>query len=542
MEGTTIEVCGVPDILPPDRTVDKLTIHFLRPKHGGGEVLKVIYPTSTKGQAFVVFELSEVAAQVARLEQTLDMGLAEQFPLKVEIIDRSEVDLPVEATLDLSMFPDQSEVLRLLQKHNFEVSQAGSSPGIVLLQGTFLSLRAVRTLLQKQLQEPLQHHARHHANGDRPLSLLDGNASGALPKYSSRTLPYANGSHGNASERSTTNSSQDYLSARSSSVSRSPAGLDSSSAGSEQSLSSYYHSRDGRSSRKPGYLLQDSGAPQSLPIYPSETLTTKPPLQRVTSSIRETTLPVEADAFCYTWSFAKDNVDTILKRYGIEYGTEGNSGVTTLILKGRECERAKQELGVLFQKVSSSLCTQEIHLSELSHVRKSQIGKEIQKCKDIFKVMIRQTDNSIVIIGTSSDSYAMKQRVLGEPEALPAPGRTGRNTERGSTARRSASLPKHQKLRSDQDSRTRMDSAGPQTYSPLPYQDSKPHERAVMAGSRSRTSSESRDRAVAHRSVPNTQLEPTSPSRGHQKPPSMKETLVSLINPTAIKNKLTKKK
>lgn len=59
MEGRTIEVCGVPDILPSDRTVDKLTIHFLRPRNGGGEVLRVIYPTSTKGQAFVVFELSE---------------------------------------------------------------------------------------------------------------------------------------------------------------------------------------------------------------------------------------------------------------------------------------------------------------------------------------------------------------------------------------------------------------------------------------------------------------------------------------------------
>lgn len=59
MEGITIEVCGVPDLLPVDRTVDKLTIHFLRPRNGGGEVVKVIYPTSTKGQAFVVFEQKE---------------------------------------------------------------------------------------------------------------------------------------------------------------------------------------------------------------------------------------------------------------------------------------------------------------------------------------------------------------------------------------------------------------------------------------------------------------------------------------------------
>ena len=59
MEGRTIKVCGVPDILPADRIVDKVTIHFLRPRQGGGEVLRVIYPSSTKGQAFVVFEHNE---------------------------------------------------------------------------------------------------------------------------------------------------------------------------------------------------------------------------------------------------------------------------------------------------------------------------------------------------------------------------------------------------------------------------------------------------------------------------------------------------
>ncbi|KAG5264688.1 hypothetical protein AALO_G00256920 [Alosa alosa] len=542
MEGTTIEVCGVPDSLPPDRIVDKLTIHFLRPRHGGGEVLKVIYPTSTKGQAFVVFELGEVAAQVAHLKQTLDMGLSEQFPLKVKIIDRSEVDLPVQAMLDLSMFPDQSEVHHLLKKHNFKVTQASSSPGkTVLLEGTFLSLRAVRAQLQKQLQEPLRHHTGHHANGDRPLSPLDGIVSGALPEHSSRTLPHLNGSHGYMSERPF-NSSQDHLSPSSLSVSRSPTGLDSSSSNSEQSLSSYYLSRDGRSSRNPSYFLQDSGAPQSLPIFPSDNLTTKPPLQRETSSTRETTLVVDTDVFCYTWSFRKDYADTILKKYAIECRTDGNSEVKNLTLKGRECERAKQELGGLFESVSLSLCTQEIPLSGLSHPMRSQIAKQIQKYKDIFKVIVRQTEKSIVIIGSSSESYEMKQRVLGEPVGLPASGRTGRDTERGPRTRRSSSLPKQQKLRYDQDSRTRLDSAGPQTYSPSHYQDSKHHEEAAMARSRSRTSSESRERTVAQRPVPNAQQEPMSPSRGRQLPLMKKPLHFLERNAASLKSKFTKQK
>lgn len=54
-----VEVLGVPDILPDDVTIDKLLIHFLRKKNGGGEVLKVLYPCYQPGQAFVTFELPE---------------------------------------------------------------------------------------------------------------------------------------------------------------------------------------------------------------------------------------------------------------------------------------------------------------------------------------------------------------------------------------------------------------------------------------------------------------------------------------------------
>ncbi len=51
-----IEVNGLPDDYPNNEMIDKLTMHFLRPSNNGGEVLIVIYPTSNKGQAYVVFE------------------------------------------------------------------------------------------------------------------------------------------------------------------------------------------------------------------------------------------------------------------------------------------------------------------------------------------------------------------------------------------------------------------------------------------------------------------------------------------------------
>lgn len=59
MDGRTVEVRGVPDLLPDERTVDKLLIYFLRKKHGGGEVQKVVYPCYQAGQAFVTFEERE---------------------------------------------------------------------------------------------------------------------------------------------------------------------------------------------------------------------------------------------------------------------------------------------------------------------------------------------------------------------------------------------------------------------------------------------------------------------------------------------------
>ncbi|KAL0165610.1 hypothetical protein M9458_037454, partial [Cirrhinus mrigala] len=59
VKGMVIEVNGLLDIYPTDKMIDKLTMHFLKPSNYGGEVLIVIYPTSKKGQAYVVFESEE---------------------------------------------------------------------------------------------------------------------------------------------------------------------------------------------------------------------------------------------------------------------------------------------------------------------------------------------------------------------------------------------------------------------------------------------------------------------------------------------------
>lgn len=439
------------------------------------------------------------------------------------------MDLDVQATLDLHMFPDKNEVLQLLKAHNFKVTKQGSDPDMVLLEGTFLNLRAVRPQLQKHLQEN-GHHTEHRANRNRPVSASDGIATGAFPKDSHSPLSLMNGSHhGHVVDGLNTNSSEAYLSERSLAVSRGPTSFDRSSASSRQLVSSYCHSVDFRSSGNPSYLWQDLGAPQSLPTFPSNTLTTKPPLPLGTSSTRKITLPVDADVFRYTCSFRKDRIDTIIKTHGVECIPEGNSEIKCLTLRGKDCEKAREKLENLFQEMMLSLRTHEIPLSGFNHAKTAQMASQIQKLKDVYKVLVRQTETSIVIIGSPADSYAMKQQLLGEPIGLAASGRTGRSTDRGPRSHRSLSVPKSQKLRSDQDSRTNRTELDPSTrshtYSPANYKDDYQHGGTSVVATRRRTNSESRERTEAQRPVPKAQPEPMTPSSGHQMPSTKKYTL-----------------
>lgn len=59
MDPMVIEVNDIPDLLPPEQTVDQLKIHFLRRSNHGGDVLLVIYPTSAVGRAYVIFESND---------------------------------------------------------------------------------------------------------------------------------------------------------------------------------------------------------------------------------------------------------------------------------------------------------------------------------------------------------------------------------------------------------------------------------------------------------------------------------------------------
>uniref|UniRef100_A0A669PVQ1 NID domain-containing protein n=1 Tax=Phasianus colchicus TaxID=9054 RepID=A0A669PVQ1_PHACC len=56
MAGCTVQVWGIPSDLPPDRVADKLTIHFLRSRNGGGEISDVQVLPGSPAYALITFE------------------------------------------------------------------------------------------------------------------------------------------------------------------------------------------------------------------------------------------------------------------------------------------------------------------------------------------------------------------------------------------------------------------------------------------------------------------------------------------------------
>ncbi|NWJ12105.1 IN35 protein, partial [Crypturellus undulatus] len=87
MAGRTVRVGGLPTELPPERVADKLTIHFLRTRHGGGEIAEVRVLPGAPARALVTFEEPAVARRVLAAPQHVLCVGGQRYPLEVTAHD-----------------------------------------------------------------------------------------------------------------------------------------------------------------------------------------------------------------------------------------------------------------------------------------------------------------------------------------------------------------------------------------------------------------------------------------------------------------------
>ncbi|XP_057210801.1 uncharacterized protein si:dkey-154b15.1 isoform X3 [Triplophysa rosa] len=378
--GMVIEVNGIPDY-PSSKSssmIDKLTMHFLRRSNNGQDVLTVIYPTSIKGQAYVVFESSEVPGV---LQHTHVLEVDGQFYLlEVKRGYLRQLDMQAEAWLDVSMFSRQKEISDLLHGYGFRVSETTS--GQLHLQGSFLTLKVLRPkLMELQAQES---HIRRRTSSPYTNSYSNGSAS----NYGLSDLEYLNDS---TPRRRPINGRSVHAGARSPSTGT--------TSGSPEFYKNLPLSRTD-SPAEGSYSTQDSFS----------FLKTKNP-----SSARHTEMsfPVEADVFRYIMSFKKDVIKKIESEHRTQIKHEGDSEhLITVKLSGGACEEAAKELSSFMQEMASSLRTQEIDLNKLESRQKKQISQNVCTFQQRYTVLITQNANILQIVGTSSDSYQAMENIL----------------------------------------------------------------------------------------------------------------------------------
>ncbi|XP_078260523.1 RNA-binding protein 43-like [Rhinoraja longicauda] len=154
----TIVVFGFPvDTFANIVMIDKLTIHFLRPRNGGGEVDSVIYPTDITGAAYVTFEKKEAVDSVLRHDQHLfeDKQLKKKYPLKVSQ-NHMDVFLTTSVELDSLTFEKSPELNNFLWEiiSKSKILQVVTSrDGRRCVTGSFPALKELRKELHKKIAE-----------------------------------------------------------------------------------------------------------------------------------------------------------------------------------------------------------------------------------------------------------------------------------------------------------------------------------------------------------------------------------------------------
>ncbi|XP_053708406.1 uncharacterized protein si:busm1-163l24.3 isoform X2 [Synchiropus splendidus] len=181
----TVRVRGLPTDIGDDRIKDKLFIHFLRSRNGGGEIDHVSLDKKEPGSALITFEDSLVARRITQLHwHHLDVD-GRKFELTVSEhcgrLDPDQVILNVSATVDFSQLPGGKAVLTSLHQKYPDVQTiydpltttcivCGAYSKVQLVLSHLLSLshsNSSQTRQKAEFPKPQEHSFKEHTEKRR---------------------------------------------------------------------------------------------------------------------------------------------------------------------------------------------------------------------------------------------------------------------------------------------------------------------------------------------------------------------------------------
>ncbi|XP_053299342.1 uncharacterized protein si:busm1-163l24.3 [Pleuronectes platessa] len=377
--GRMVRVCGLPTDINGDRLTDKLFIHFLRAKNGGGEIDFVTIVKATPASALITFQDSEVARRVVQLSRHVLEVDGKMYKLTAmehqEGLEPDKVIIDLSATVNCSQLPGGLPALKNLIKSHADVDINYDAEEFCTLRGAYSKVQAA---LDQILGHPAGPQSPHRDSGQPD------------PTCSTESAQPTRKSHNEGSENH----------------SRTP-NWQRTQSETERPSSSH------RDLMPSAYSGEDSGKAEGADLWHSG---------NPTAAEEDFSLILDADMFQYLQKHCWTEYQDILNLYGVEVVDMTNQGLTTLFLQvtaevredGQERERlalAQKTLSGLYQENETKIRRAMLPKSILSPRQGLQNAIESLKIR-LPKLLLNEDDRNIFLIGSSSDISEAKQLLL----------------------------------------------------------------------------------------------------------------------------------
>uniref|UniRef100_UPI0037E99394 uncharacterized protein n=1 Tax=Semicossyphus pulcher TaxID=241346 RepID=UPI0037E99394 len=383
--GRTVTVSGLPADIEDDRLKDKLLIHFLRTKNGGGEIDSVTIVKATPVSALITFEDSGVAQTVIKHSRHILEVDGKKHKVIVtehrESLDPDKVILSLSATVNYNQLPRRMMALTSLHESHPDIQISyHASEELCTLHGTYSKVQAA---LAQLLGHPAQAESK---DSDPPATSGSSSVQIAHKPKTKESGDQSRKPNKQRQQREKVQTGRPF---------------------DEYNSSSYRHEAPG------GYYWEHTGQPEGaalqLPEHP-------------TTSEEDFSLIVDADMFQYLQRHCRKEYQKILSQYGVEVVDLTNQGLTTLFLQvstglgedGRDQERmalAKKSISRLYQENENKIRRAQLPKRILSP--RGGLQRAMENLNVRFpKLLLNEDDQNIYIIGSTSDVSEAKQFLL----------------------------------------------------------------------------------------------------------------------------------
>ncbi|KAK9535332.1 hypothetical protein VZT92_007718 [Zoarces viviparus] len=387
--GRTVRVSGLPADIEDNRLKDKLFIHFLRARNGGGEITSVtVVKATTPVSALITFEDSGVAQRlIQHRRHTLEVDDRKYKVIVTEhreSLDPDKVVLRLSATVDLSQLPGGIMALTNLHKSHPDIQMNhDATEELCTLDGAYSKVQAALAQLFGHPESPQS---------------AENNHSGQPATSGSKSVQAALEPHIQESEGQSRTPNKQREQREKVHIGR---------------PSDEYNSSSHRDLTPGGYVLGDTGltegAALQLPGHP-------------TTSEEDFSLIVDADMFQYLQKHCRKEYQHILSQYGVDVVDMTNQGLTTLFLQvatgvgedGRDQESlklARKAISRLYEENETKICRDQLPKSILSLRGRQQRVMDTLSVR-FPKLLLNEDELNIYIIGSICDVSEAKLLLL----------------------------------------------------------------------------------------------------------------------------------